>query len=181
MWSEEAVIRCNGSSFFMFYQHPTPTPKSPLSPRGDFDFFFAAGCFGCGVRFALQSSTRLRYRSLQSLLMLALCRGKAMGLTILFPMENRRCRKREQLEVNLQLLFSFSRCYHGETLHCGYGWEKGHMGTARPQTPATSPKNSWWLRLVWGRLTLTVRTGGGGGVVKKMKKIVKTLDIVCTM
>ena len=71
----------------LFYQHPTPTPKSPLSPRGDFDFFFAAGCFGCGVRFTLQSSTRLRYRSLQSLLMLALCRGKAMGLTILFPME----------------------------------------------------------------------------------------------
>ena len=44
-WLEEAVIRCNGSSFFMFYQHPTPTPKSPLTPRGDFDFFFAAGCF----------------------------------------------------------------------------------------------------------------------------------------
>ena len=86
-WLEEAVIRCNGSSFFMLYQHPTPTPKSPLSPRGDFDFFFAAGCFGSGVRCALQSSTRLRYRSLQSLLMLALCRGKAMGLTILFPME----------------------------------------------------------------------------------------------
>ena len=111
-----------------------PTPKSPLTPRGDFDFFFTAGCFGCGVRFALQSSTRLRYRSLQSLLMLALCRGKAMGLTILFPMENRRCRKREQLEVNLQLLFSFSRCYHGETLHCGYEWGKEDMGTARPQT-----------------------------------------------
>ena len=36
-WLEEAVIRCNGSSFFMLYQHPTPTPKSPLSPRGDFD------------------------------------------------------------------------------------------------------------------------------------------------
>ena len=126
-------IRKN-ACFFMFYQHPTPTPKFPLTPRGDFDFFFAAGCFDCGFRFALQSSTRLRYRSLQSLLMLALCRGKAMGLTILFPMENRRCRKREQLEVNLQLLFSFSRCYHGETLHCGYGWEKEHMGTARPQT-----------------------------------------------
>ena len=69
----------------MFYQHPTPTPKSPLTPRGDFDFFFAAGCFGSGVRFTLQSSTRLRYRSLQSLLMLALCRGQSDGVDDFVP------------------------------------------------------------------------------------------------
>ena len=87
-WLEEAVIRCNGSSFFMLYQHPTPTPKSPLSPRGDFDFFFAAGCFGSGVRCALQSSTRLRYHSLQSLLMLALCRGQSDGVDDFVPHGN---------------------------------------------------------------------------------------------
>lgn len=72
----------------MFYQHPTPTPKSPLTPRGDFDFFFAAGCFGSGVRCALQSSTRLRYRSLQSLLMLALCRGQGDGVDDFVPHGN---------------------------------------------------------------------------------------------
>ena len=34
--------------------------------------------------------------------------SKAMGLTALFCMRNRLCRKREQLEVNLQLLFRFT-------------------------------------------------------------------------
>ena len=118
----------------LFYQHPTPTPKSPLTPRGDFDFLFAAGCFGSGVRFTLQSSTRLRYRSLQSLLMLALCRGKAMGLTILFPMQISALPKKRTVGSKPPTAFSSSRCYHGETLHCGYKWEKEDMGTTRPQT-----------------------------------------------
>ena len=157
-WLEEAVIRCNGSSFFMLYQHPTPTPKSPLSPRGDFDFFFAAGWFGCGVRFALQSSTRLRYRSLQSLLMLALCRDKAMGLTILFPMEKSALPKKRTVgSKTSNCFFRPADVTMGKRSTAVTKGGRGYGDCASPY-PATSPKNSWWLRLVWGRLVLTVRT-----------------------
>ena len=68
--------------------------------------------------------------------------GKAMGLTILFPMEISALPKKRTVGSKPPTAFSSSRCYHGETLHCGYGWGKEDMGTARPQTPATSPKNS---------------------------------------
>ena len=126
----------------MFYQHPTPTPKSPLTPREDFDFFFAAGCFGSCVRCALQSSTRLRYRSLQSLLMLALCRGKAMGLTILFPMEKSALPKKRTVGSKTSNCFFVQPMLPWESAPLRLRMGKGYMGTARPHTPATSPKNS---------------------------------------
>ena len=86
-WLEEAVIRCNGSSFFMLYQHPTPTPKSPLSPRGDFDSSLPLDALVL-VSVALCNrqpgcATAPYSRSLCS----PFAGGKAMGLTILFPME----------------------------------------------------------------------------------------------
>ena len=147
-----------------------PTPKSPLTPRGDFDFLFAAGCFGSGVRSTLQSSTRLRYRSLQSLLMLALCRGKAMGLTILFPMEKSALPKKRTVGSKPPTAFFVQPMlpWGNAPLRLRMG-KRGYGDCASPN-PATSPKNSWWLRLAWGRLVLTVRTGGVAVAVKKNGK-----------
>ena len=154
--------------FSLSASHP---PKSPLTPREDFDFFFAAGCFGSCVRCALQSSTRLRYRSLQSLLMLALCRGKAVGLTILFPMEKSALPKKRTVGSKPPTAFFVQPMlpWGNALLRLRMG-KRGYGDCASPN-PATSPKNSWWLRLAWGRLVLTVRTGGGAVAVKKWRKL----------
>ena len=97
---------------------------------------------------ALRLSTRLRYRSLRSLLMLALCK-QSKRLTVLFPVVSRLCRKREQLKAKLPTAFSSSRYYHRKTLH--YKTPVGSLrGDCVSPHPSTSPKNSCGFALrVW--------------------------------
>ena len=114
-------------------------------------------CYWWHFRFALQLSTRLRYRSLQSLLMLALCRGKAMGLTVLFPMENRRCRKREQLKLHLQLLFRPADVTMGKRSTAVTDGRKGIWGLRVPK-PLRPPLRTVVASPCVGKVFLTVRT-----------------------
>ena len=60
--------------------------------------------------------------------------GKAVGLTILFPMVISALPKKRTVGNKPPTAFSSSRCYHGKTLHCGYRWGEEDMGTARPHT-----------------------------------------------
>ena len=146
------------SVFFMFYQHPTPIPKSPLTPRGDFGSSLPLDVLAL-VSVALCNrqpgcATAPYSRSLCS----PFAGGKAMGLTILFPMEKSALPKKRTVGSKPPTAFFVQPMlpWGNAPLRLRMG-KRGYGDCASPN-PATSPKNSWWLRLVWGRFVLTVRT-----------------------
>ena len=115
-------------------------------------------CYWWHFRFALQLSTRLRYRSLQSLLMLALCLGQSDGVDDFVPHGNIGVAEKENSwKQTSNCFFRPADVTMGKRSTAVTKGGRGYGDCASPY-PATSPKNSWWLRLVWGRLVLTVRT-----------------------
>ena len=97
--------------------------------------------------------------------------GKAVGLTILFPMEKSALPKKRTVGSKPPTAFFVQPMlpWGNAPLRLRMG-ERAYGDCASPN-PATSPKNSWLLRLAWGRLVLTVRTGGGVVAVKKWRKL----------
>ena len=163
----------------MFYQHPTPIPKSPLTPQRGLWFLLCRWMFWfwCPFHSAIINPAALPLFTVASYAR-PLPGGKAMGLTILFSMEKSALPKKRTVGSKPPTAFFVQPMLPWGNAPLRLRKVEEDMGTARPHTlrPPLRTVGGFALRGVglssrWGRVV----------AVKKMGKIAKTLDNVCTL
>ena len=78
--------------------------------------------------------------------------GKAMGLTILFPMEKSALPKKRTVGSKPPTAFFVQPMLPWGNALLRLRMEKRGYGDCASPNPATFPKNSWWLRLACGEI-----------------------------